>query len=133
MPDDDDDDFYYYYSSDPPIDDDDSSDEGGASEETTEQNKNEGISIPMLKLESLEQNFRLIGKSIEEDDGQHKGLPAFLLYRAKIPGGWLVLMMQQDTEHFTPPGHKPYGIGWGYGGATFIPDPCHAWNGSSID
>ena len=68
----------------------------------------------MLKLEKLEQDYKF-------EDGDQ----VFHLYRAIIPGGWLVLM-----QHFNA---YSYGAGWGYGGATFVPDPNHGWDGSSID
>ena len=116
MPDDDDD-WYDYYSDDPDSYD-PPSDDGETGEDSTEQTER----ISMLKLELLTQSCNLEG-----------GGPAFNVYRAKIPGGWLVLMQQQAAWHFTPPGHRPYGIGWGYGGTTFIPDPKHKWDGSSID
>jgi hypothetical protein len=66
----------------------------------------------MLELEELEQD-------IEFDDDD----PVFHLYRAKIPGGWLVLMQKHNVRY----------RGWGYGGITFVPDPDHEWDGSSID
>lgn len=69
----------------------------------------------MLKLEKLEQDQKL-------KDGDQE----FAVYRAKIPGGWLVLMRQFDFD-------KINGWGWGYGGAAFVPDPNHQWDGSSID
>ena len=71
----------------------------------------------MLKLEKLEQDYKF-------KDGDQ----VFHLYRAKIPGGWLVLMRQFDTYMS---GAGSYA--WGYGGATFVPDPNHGWDGSSID
>ena len=42
------------------------------------------------------------------------------LYRAKVPGGWLVLW---DLE----PSHEA-----GAGGLTFYPDPDHKWDGNSL-
>ncbi len=41
------------------------------------------------------------------------------IYRAAVPGGWLVRM-------FEP------GPGGGTAGLTFMPDPDHAWDGSSV-
>ena len=41
------------------------------------------------------------------------------LDRAKVPGGWLLLLKGRD----------PNG---GSGGTTFYPDPKHDWNGSSL-
>ncbi len=43
----------------------------------------------------------------------------FEVYRAAVPGGWLVLA--RDPQH-----------GWARrasAGLTFLPDPDHAWNG----
>lgn len=37
------------------------------------------------------------------------------LFRAKIPGGWLVWITQNDGE-----------------GLTYYPDPNHEWDGTSI-
>ena len=36
-------------------------------------------------------------------------------YRAKIPGGWLVVTDGSNER-----------------GLTFVPDPTHAWNGASL-
>ncbi len=36
------------------------------------------------------------------------------VFRAKVPGGWLVLVMHNTT------------------GLTFHPDPGHAWDGGSL-
>jgi len=36
-------------------------------------------------------------------------------YRAKVPGGWLIL-----TKYFDS------------GGLTFYPDPTHSWSGNSL-
>ena len=44
------------------------------------------------------------------------------LYRAKIPGGWLITTIQPYTMS---------GIS-NFTGATFIPDPSHQWDGSSL-
>ena len=115
--DDDYDDFLLYYSDDPDP------------EETTEQNENDRVSSCGEPDDTTEQNegvtmlnFELLQQNLKFEDGTD----VFWVYRAKIPGGWLVLMGRCDTEHFTPPRKNSYGIGWGYGGATFIPDPCHA-------
>ena len=47
--------------------------------------------------------------------------PAYNSYpvteRAKVPGGWLVIL----------------GGGYGYSGVTFYPDPEHQWDGSSLE
>lgn len=37
----------------------------------------------------------------------------FSLYRAKVPGGWLVASRPSDT-------------------VTFVPDPHHQWDGGSV-
>jgi hypothetical protein len=37
------------------------------------------------------------------------------LFRARVPGGWLIVVHQQDGC-----------------GTTFIPDPEHLWNGGSL-
>ncbi|MEL6105374.1 MAG: hypothetical protein AAFU85_05030 [Planctomycetota bacterium] len=44
--------------------------------------------------------------------------PDWTLYRAKIPGGWLV------TNQPGPNGGK---------GLAYVPDPNHQWDGGSID
>jgi hypothetical protein len=38
----------------------------------------------------------------------------FTIYRAKVPGGWLVAVRPHDS-------------------LTFLPDPQHDWDGSSAD
>jgi len=43
--------------------------------------------------------------------------------RAKIPGGWLV---RYDWW-------VPSSEGMGASGLTFVPDPHHAWDGSSLE
>lgn len=43
------------------------------------------------------------------------GLPRGYVYRTKIPGGWLVVVSQQEGC-----------------GATFVPDPEHRWDGNSL-
>jgi hypothetical protein len=45
-------------------------------------------------------------------DGTFNGTPT--IHRAKVPGGWLVVM----TGHYT--------------GICFIPDPKHKWDGRSL-
>ena len=40
-----------------------------------------------------------------------------MVYRAKVPGGWLVVVA--GTE--------------GMGGVTFYPDPRHEWDGGTLD
>lgn len=46
-----------------------------------------------------------------------------LVYRSKVPGGWLVFMVDNGSDG---------DAGWGYGGATFYPDPEHKWDGGSL-
>jgi len=74
----------------------------------------------MLKFEKLEQDCQFDDRS-----------EMFHIYRARIPGGWLVLMRNLDyAVHEATYG--AYAWGWGYGGAAFVPDPTHVWDGSSI-
>lgn len=42
--------------------------------------------------------------------------PWIIVYRAKVPGGWLVATRSYDS-----------------GGVTFLPDPEHEWDGHSLD
>ncbi len=52
------------------------------------------------------------------------------VYRAPVPGGWLV-MVHQERERGARNG-EGYGYGMGVGnGVTFLPDPDHAWKPSS--
>ena len=44
------------------------------------------------------------------------GSASFYMWRAKIPGGWL-LTLPPDAAKSSP---------------TFIPDPDHSWDGSSL-
>jgi hypothetical protein len=39
---------------------------------------------------------------------------SFTIYRARIPGGWLIAVRPHDS-------------------VTFVPDPEHEWNGGSAD
>ncbi len=41
--------------------------------------------------------------------------PGWAIHRTKVPGGWLVLVMNNPT------------------GLAFYPDPDHKWDGGSID
>jgi hypothetical protein len=50
-----------------------------------------------------------------EEIKSHDGLHFVSVYRAKVPGGWLVRIMQCDGS-----------------GLTFYPDPEHEWDGSSL-
>jgi|JI10StandDraft_1071094.scaffolds.fasta_scaffold343170_1 hypothetical protein len=43
-----------------------------------------------------------------------------MLHRAKVPGGWLVRVETNDGDYT-----RPLSI-------TFLPDPNHAWDGSSL-
>jgi hypothetical protein len=42
-------------------------------------------------------------------------------YRAKVPGGWLVLVRALQRDGNSTPG-----------GLTFVPDPEHTWDGSTL-
>ena len=48
-----------------------------------------------------------------------KGLlsSAYMVERAKVPGGWLVI-----SQFYVGPAH----------GLTFVPDPKHEWDGGSL-
>ena len=70
----------------------------------------------MLKFEML-----------QHDKERERLHPPFTLQRAKIPGGWLVVFYNQFSDVVY---QSTYGLG--YGGVTFIPDPNHTWDGSSI-
>ncbi|OGP49154.1 MAG: hypothetical protein A2Y79_11160 [Deltaproteobacteria bacterium RBG_13_43_22] len=72
----------------------------------------------MLKLEKLEQDREFKDQ-----------MPVFNVYRSKIPGGWLVFMYNLEYEKDTT---LQLAYGWGYGGVTFVPDPEHKWDGSSL-
>lgn len=72
----------------------------------------------MLHLEELEVDW-----TFKKDDSE-----IFNVYRTKVPGGWLLLMYKYG---FSDSHEKSYG--WGYGGATFLPDPNHQWDGSSLE
>ena len=39
----------------------------------------------------------------------------FGTYRSKVPGGWLILIIEEDGTSI-----------------TFLPDPTHNWNGNSL-
>lgn len=80
----------------------------------------------MLKFKKLEHDRKF-------KDGNQNGETVFHLYRAKIPGGWLVLMKKSHYDWSEISTDTTYSYGWGYGGATFVPDPNHVWDGSSLD
>ncbi len=62
----------------------------------------------MLHFESLNCDF----------DGQL--LPGFpRVFRAKVPGGWLVLLKETITQEMS--------------GVSFVPDPQHLWDGKSMN
>ncbi|HYY95648.1 MAG TPA: hypothetical protein VE713_14190 [Pyrinomonadaceae bacterium] len=52
----------------------------------------------------------------------------FEIYRAKVPGGWLVAMKYTHSE-VQGNAVNDWAWGYGYGGLTFIPDPNHEWQG----
>lgn len=55
---------------------------------------------------------------LEELNLQYEGeKPARYVYRARVPGGWLIFIWT--------PGRS------GLGSATFYPDPNHEWNGGT--
>ncbi len=56
--------------------------------------------------------------TFERVDGEWEG-KTINVSRAAVPGGWLMLIV-----HATGP--------MGQGGVTFVPDPSHTWDGSSI-
>lgn len=60
-------------------------------------------SMPVLELEELNLKYE-------------SGSRARYGYRARVPGGWLVSL---------------YASGYGLTGATFYPDPKHAWDGGT--
>ena len=52
--------------------------------------------------------------------------PSLNVYRAKVPGGWLVLVHQQKEKGQSS--SQGFGMGLGIGsGVTFVPDPEHSW------
>ncbi len=61
----------------------------------------------------------------EEIDGESiSNVGGWKLYRAKIPGGWLVRI--SDTRSVTIGVSTSIGVGTG-AGVTFVPDPEHQW------
>ena len=55
------------------------------------------------------------------------GAPARVnVYRAKVPGGWLVLVNHEDQKERRSSQGYSYGMGIGTG-VTFVPDPEHTW------
>lgn len=61
----------------------------------------------MLHFESLSYDF----------DGQQ--LPGFpRLFRARVPGGWVIVLKETVTQEMS--------------GVTFVPDPTHSWDGTSL-
>ncbi|MEW6079494.1 MAG: hypothetical protein AB1724_16930 [Thermodesulfobacteriota bacterium] len=43
------------------------------------------------------------------------------LYRAKVPGGWVICLLASVAQAGAA------------GGLTFLPDPDHKWDGSTLD
>lgn len=65
--------------------------------------------------------------------GEWKGLDkrgVMVIRRTKVPGGWLVRGDEAYDE--VNPHENSYGLGYGLGGLTFVPDPNHNWDGSSL-
>lgn len=48
------------------------------------------------------------------------------VYRAQVPGGWLVLVRENLTKGRSSSDGYGYGVGIG-SGVTFVPDPEHTW------
>ncbi len=57
---------------------------------------------------------QLAWEKLNSDGGGLGGLLNWDVYRAKVPGGWLVLTMHNTT------------------GLTFYPDSVHKWDGGSL-
>jgi hypothetical protein len=52
------------------------------------------------------------------------------VYRAKVPGGWLVLVHHKEEKiQGSSSGGRGVGVGIG-SGLTFVPDPEHRWRTS---
>lgn len=62
------------------------------------------------------------------DDGKER----FHMDRAKIPGGWLVVVFK-SSHYRKEKWLSGYGWGYGLGGLTFVPDPEHEWDGNSLE
>jgi hypothetical protein len=60
--------------------------------------------------------------------------PCFRLGRAKVPGGWLVIFFELRTEEYWAKMSADHTGMWaaGFGGMSFVPDPGHLWDGSSL-
>ena len=74
-------------------------------------------------------------------------VPSLFVYRAKVPGGWLLCAGSPPASSFgaTSIGPDPFGKGDGFHdpfqgapdaqhaqGVAFYPDPEHEWNGGSL-
>lgn len=53
-------------------------------------------------------------------------LGASAVYRAKVPGGWLVVVREEAEKDRRSREGRAIGIGVG-AGAAFVPDPQHSW------
>lgn len=58
---------------------------------------------------------------IEWEELENVGDPIIHIFRAKIPGGWLVTSKESTAS-------RGAAIG-----LTFVPDPNHTWDGNSIE
>lgn len=68
------------------------------------------------------------------------------MYRAAVPGGWLVATLPEKKEFYprdyrapltvSIPGQEPHELPLaivGYSGSVnFVPDPAHSWDGNSV-
>lgn len=52
--------------------------------------------------------------------------PLLKVYRAQVPGGWLVLVHDKAEKGRDSGNGYGYGVGVG-SGVTFVPDPEHTW------
>lgn len=72
----------------------------------------------MLHFEQVEHDCQ---HTVTEGD-RSKQVKNFSLFRARVPGGWLVIF--QHSKYMKPNAAE------GSGGVTFVPDPGHPWAGT---